>query len=76
MLARTHVIIAGATWAAAWHLLADAATPRGIPLFLPLSRVRLRLPGPLAVRTGGPGEVLYLIVITALAAIHATGELW
>lgn len=51
------------------HLLADACTPHGAPLFGPVSsrRVHLLPPG-MRVTTGGSGDLVILMVATLAAA--------
>lgn len=63
---------AALAWGYVAHLLADMATRRGVPLLYPLPW-RFRLPGPLAIRTGRLGEVLYVFLISAVAALYALG---
>jgi inner membrane protein len=58
-------------WGYGLHLLADMATRRGIPLFLPLWGQRIRLPRPLTIRTAGLGETVFLAVVVALATAYA-----
>ena len=55
-------------WAA--HLLTDAWTVHGVPLFWPLSRARVRLPPRLS--TGSPLEAVVLVLTLALLAAYAT----
>jgi inner membrane protein len=66
-------LVAALGWGYAAHLLADMATRRGVPLLWPLTRRRLGLPRPLAVRTGSLGEALYLAAIGAITALYLAG---
>jgi membrane-bound metal-dependent hydrolase YbcI (DUF457 family) len=43
------------------HVLADAVTDRGVPLFWPLWRRRVRLPFGLGPATGGAGEAVLVV---------------
>lgn len=62
-------------WGYAAHIAADFFTEQGVPLLWPLSRAKLSAPGPLAVRTGGFGEMLYLLLVGVLGTAYATGYL-
>ncbi len=64
---------AALAWGYALHLLADLMTRQGVPLLLPIWRGRLRLPRPLAIRTGGLGEALYVLAVALLAAAYGAG---
>lgn len=62
------------------HLLLDACTKRGIPLWFPHHRLVHLLPPPLRVRTGSPAEEVVLALLGVLAAallltitVHGTG---
>jgi membrane-bound metal-dependent hydrolase YbcI (DUF457 family) len=57
-------LLVGYGWAA--HVLADALTDRGVPLWWPLWRRRVRLPWGLGPATGGKGEAA--VVVAGLVA--------
>jgi inner membrane protein len=57
-------LLVGYGWAA--HVLTDALTDRGVPLFWPLRRRRVRLPYGLGPATGGTGEAA--VVVAGLLA--------
>ncbi len=51
------------------HLLADALTPQGVPLFWPLYRGRIRfLPRRLAIPTGSAAEYIFTVVVGMIVA--------
>ncbi len=66
---------AALAWGYALHLAADALTNRGVPLLFPFWRRRWHMPRPLAVRTGGPGEALYVVLALALSAAYVAAPL-
>jgi membrane-bound metal-dependent hydrolase YbcI (DUF457 family) len=53
--------LVGYGWAA--HVLADALTDRGVPLFWPVWRRRVRLPWGLGPATGGTGEAAVVLAV-------------
>jgi len=59
-------------WGYLTHLLADALTVEGIPLFEPLWNRKLSIPL-VAIRTGSAGEGIYLGAIVAAAVLYAIG---
>jgi inner membrane protein len=60
----------GALIAFGWasHVLADALTDRGVPLFWPLWRRRLRLPFGLGISTGSGAEAVIVVAALLLCA--------
>lgn len=66
---------AALAWGYALHLAADALTNRGVPLLFPFWRHRWHMPRPLAVRTGGLGEALYVVLVLALSSAYAVSPL-